>query len=103
MSAHAMTNAAAATRVLPLLAAVALCAGSSTYSTRRAALVPEIAPPMRSGAAMETIGEVSVNLPQAASLGDPTVVDGEAPGLELPRYQAGGAGRLRLTPNLDMG
>jgi hypothetical protein len=103
MSAHAMTKAAVATRVLPLLAAVVLSAGSSTYSTRRAALVPEIAPPMRSGAPMETIGEVSVNLPQAVSTGDPTIVDGQEPGLELPRWQVGGAGRLRLSKSFDMG
>jgi hypothetical protein len=98
-----MTKAALAVRVLPLLAAVALSAGSSTYSTRRAALVPEIAPPMRSGAPMETIGEVSVNLPQAASTGDPTVADGQEPGLELPGFQVGGAGRLRLSQSFDMG
>jgi hypothetical protein len=98
-----MTNAATATRLLPLLAAVALCAGSSKYSTRRAALVPEIAPPMRSGAPMETIAEVSVNLPQAASTGDPTITEGAEPGLEVPRWQVGGAGRLRLAPNFDMG
>jgi hypothetical protein len=98
-----MMNATAATRVLPLLAAVALCAGSSTQSTRRAALVPEVAPPMRSGAPMESMGEVSANLPGALSASDPEASAGEEPGLELPHWQLGAAGRLRVRDNLDIG
>jgi hypothetical protein len=94
---------AAGIRVLPLLAAVVLSAGSASYSTRRAALTPEVAPPMRSGAPMETKGELAVSLPTALSAGDPKVTSDEPPGLVLPGFQVGAAGRLRVREHLDIG
>jgi hypothetical protein len=94
---------AAAIRVLPLLAAVVLSAGSATYSTRRAALTPEVAPPMRSGAPMDTKAALAVSLPTVLSAGDPTVTSEEPPGLVLPGFQVGAAGRLRVREHFDIG
>jgi hypothetical protein len=89
-------------RLLPLLAAVAASAGSSSYSARRAALVPEVAPPMRSGAPMETQGEISLAVPGVARTGEARVSD-DSEGIELPGLAITGAGRLNAGKGFDIG
>jgi hypothetical protein len=64
--------------------------------------VPEVAPPMRSGATMETAGELSLNAPRVASLGEASVTD-DSQGLELPGVALTAAGRLNVTNGLDIG
>ncbi len=101
-----MSRSAVLLRLLPLLAAVVLSMASApppTYSSRRAAFVPQNAPQMRSGAPMETRAELTLAAPGAASLGAPEAGDSSTPGLELPRWSLSGAGRLRLRPGLDVG
>src|SRR5689334_11736122 len=87
--------------VLALLAAVAAACGPVPhYSVRQAALVPEAAPPMRSGAAMGTLAEVSLNAPHVASAGEATA--DEHVGVELPGFSLSAAGRLRVARGFDV-
>jgi hypothetical protein len=89
---------------LAFVGLVAAGAGCSTYSVRRAALAPHIAPPMRSGQGMDDSAvEVALNSSTVASAAEPLEGDGANAGLYIPRVHLGAALRGRLNPNFDFG
>jgi hypothetical protein len=86
-----------------LLAFAAALAGCSTYSVRRSALAPHIAPPMRSGHGMgDASAEAAFGASALASTARPAQGD-EGAGLHIPSVELGGALRGRLTDYLDAG
>lgn len=83
------------------LGAVATLGACNVNRVNRAALVPHMTPTLRSGAPMETPGEISLG---ASSLTHTTLgsSDDEA-AVEVPGTQAEGAMRLRLGQHVAMG
>jgi len=93
-------------RVLPLTLATLTCLGCSTYSVRRSALVPNIAPPARSGQPAGGRVELALSTPRAMSFGEPREGEGANAGLYLPRTEVVGELRVPargLSPDLDIG
>jgi hypothetical protein len=88
-------------RMVCLFVSVAL-AGCSTYSVRRAALVPHLAPTPRNGQPLDGQQEVSFGSAAVVSAGTPTEGDRGA-GIELPRIDLNGALRFALGKNADLG
>jgi hypothetical protein len=86
------------------LVVLALATGCSTYSVRKSALAPHIAPPMRSGQDLgEASGEASFGASTLASAAAPQEGDGANAGLYIPRVEVVGALRKRISDNLDLG
>ncbi len=52
---------------------------------------------------MEPMAEIAVGVPGAMSGGEPQAAAGEDPGLQLPRWQINGAGRMRVNDHFDVG
>lgn len=86
-------------RRLPL---VLILAGGCTYQVNRAATVPHMSPIMRSGAPLESVGEVSLGASSLAHLTSPTASDATA-AVEVPGTQLEGSGRIRLGRHLAVG
>ncbi|MBK9034389.1 MAG: hypothetical protein IPL61_24505 [Myxococcales bacterium] len=84
-----------------MLAVATLGAGCSVQRVNRAALVPHMTPALRSGAPMETPGELAVGLSSVAdaSLGSTDA----AAAVEVPGTQAEGAMRVRLGRHAAIG
>ncbi|HTE55938.1 MAG TPA: hypothetical protein VK698_34030 [Kofleriaceae bacterium] len=98
MKTSALLAAAAA------LSSLAGAAGCSTYSVRKSALAPHMAPPMRSGAGLgESAAEASFGASTLVSGAPPEEGAGANAGLHIPRRELGGALRGGVTRNLDLG
>lgn len=91
--------AALAVTVLATFAA----SGCATYSVRKSALSPHIAPPMRNGFGMPEHAEASVGASTLATTSPPREGDGANAGLHIPRVELGAALRGRLSENFDVG
>lgn len=79
-----------------------LCA-CSTYSRRQAALVPVLAPPLRSGQPLASAGEFSLGSGKVVSAGAPVEASGGNAGVWTPVVDLNGAMRLRVGQNFDVG
>ncbi|MBL4632272.1 MAG: hypothetical protein JKY56_00270 [Kofleriaceae bacterium] len=91
---------------LPLLVVVTSISGlaaCSTYSVRRSALVPHVAPITRSGQAMERGAESSLGVSTLVQAGAPTEVANANAGLFIPRTQVNAAFRARYNERTDVG
>jgi hypothetical protein len=87
-----------------LLFASLLCAPAcTTYSVRRSALVPHIAPVARSGQPIQGKAEVALGSPTAFSFQTPREGDRANAGLYLPTVQIDGSLRARIGHDLDLG
>lgn len=87
-----------------LLATLALATGCTTYTVRKSALAPHIAPPLRNGQGMGTAAsEASVGASTLISAGAPAEGENANAGLYIPRVEANAALRGRLTDKLDIG
>lgn len=94
MKASALTVAAGA------LIGLSAC---GTYSVRKSALAPHLAPPMRSGHGTGQGTEVSFGSTTVAAAVAPEEGPGANAGLHIPRAELGGALRGALSPNFDFG
>src|SRR5687768_10645970 len=91
-------------RRAPALAALALATGCSTYTVRKSALAPHIAPPLRSGQGMgDAAAEASVGASTLVSAGAPEEGENANAGLYIPRVEANAALRGQVRDNLDIG
>jgi hypothetical protein len=91
-------------RAVLAAASLAAVAGCSTYSVRKSALAPHIAPPMRSGQALgDASSEASFAASTLTSADRPREGEDANAGLHIPRYEVGAALRGRLSQNLDVG
>jgi hypothetical protein len=89
---------------MTFLAATLLLVGCSTYSVRKSALAPHIAPPMRSGHGLgDASAEAAFGASTLASTGRPTEGEEANAGLHIPSVELGGALRGRVTDYLDVG
>src|SRR5688500_18683807 len=87
-----------------LLAALTLASGCSTYTVRKAALAPHIAPPLRNGQGMaDARGEAQVGASTLMSAGAPEEGENANAGLYIPRVEMNAALRTRLRNNVDIG
>jgi hypothetical protein len=76
--------------------------GCAQYSVRRAALVPQPTPTMRTGQPMDRVAELGLGMGTVARLAEPREGDSDA-GLHIPRVQVAGNLRFRPTRNFDLG
>jgi hypothetical protein len=91
-------------RVLLVAWSSLLFAGCTTYSVRRAALVPHMQPIQRSARPMgDTALEVGLGTPVVASITEPSEAEGANAGIVLPRWEVNGALRARVIGGLDIG
>ncbi len=74
-----------------------------TYSVRKSALAPHLAPPMRSGHGTGQGSALAFGSPTVATAVAPEEGPGAHAGLHIPRAEVGGALRGALTPNFDVG
>ncbi len=76
----------------------------STYSVRRAALVPHQQPLQRSGQGIGSSRiELGLGTPNLGSIGAPEEAEGANAGIVLPRHEVTGNFRARVTENFDLG
>lgn len=76
----------------------------TTYSVRRAALVPHQQPIQRSGQSLgDSRVEVGLGSPTLGSFVEPKEAQGANAGIVLPRHEVTGNFRARVTENLDLG
>ena len=87
--------------VVPLLFCSAACA---TYTVRKSALAPHIAPPMRSGQnLMGAAAEASVGASALARAKNPVEGPDANAGLYIPRVEVVAALRKRISEDMDLG
>ncbi len=106
-----MGSSSRAARAVPVLAAslalpltLATSTACSTYSVRKSALTPHIAPPMRSGFGLaDAAAEASFGASTLATTNPPEEGPDANAGIHIPRLELGGALRGRLTDSLDLG
>ena len=85
-----------------LLVFVLVVSGCATYSVRRAALVPHLAPTPRNGQPLDGRHEVSIGSSTLVSAHAPGEGDTDA-GVEIPRVDLNGALRFRIGDDVDLG
>lgn len=85
---------------LPLLTGLTAC---STYSVRRAALVPHMTPNTRSGQPVQRTVEGGLGLSTLAQAGAPSEAAKANAGLFIPRTQVNATIRRRVNDRLDVG
>lgn len=87
-----------------VMAMALLAAGCSTQGVRRAALVPHLQPTARTGQPMGPArAAISLASVSTLGLGKPEEVDGANAGVEIPRWHASAAARIRVTRDFDLG
>lgn len=87
-----------------VLAVLTLTSGCTTYTVRKAALAPHIAPPLRNGQGMgDARAEAQVGASTLMSAGAPEEGENANAGLYIPRVEMNAAMRTRVRPNVDVG
>ena len=89
--------------LLTFVVAAAGSAGCATYSVRRSALVPQLAPSPHTGQPVAGRAELGARASTAALGVDPSEASGANAGLYVARTQFGGGLRARVSENFDLG
>jgi hypothetical protein len=90
--------------ILAVVGGLSVASGCTTYTVRKSALAPHIAPPLRSGQGMgASAAEASVGASTLVSAGAPEEGEGANAGLYIPRVEMNAALRGQLRENLDIG